>query len=256
MVPRKAAAKPRASKPGKGKRPAAKPRSKRQEDGGAGKHKAPKHVAIVAMGASNAAYLTMVCSYGHRHEAFDQVWAINAAAVNIEHDIAFVADDVKFELAKQAQDGRKVAAGVLRWLSEHPGDKPVFTTTAYPEWPALVEMPVPEMIAACGGVSYLNNSVAYAVAYARYIGVEELSIFGADFTYPDRHIGESGRACVEFLLGGAAAQGISINLPDTTTLLDAHVPQDRKLYGFHEPVRAAVVDGEIVLLRGQPEEGS
>lgn len=220
-------------------------RSRTKKSGAAG----PRRIAIVAMGASNASYITMAASNGHRAEIADEVWAINAMAGLIYHDRAFVMDDVKYVLADQTKNGRKVAAGVFKWLPAH--DKPVYTTTAYPEWPALVEYPVADVLQSIGGVPYLNNTVAYAVAYAIYLGVKEISLFGCDFSYPDAHISESGRGCVEFLLGTAAARGISINLPDTTTLLDAHVPMNRKLYGYHQPVTPEVVDGKIVLKRGE-----
>jgi hypothetical protein len=78
----------------------------------------------------------------------------------------------------------------------------------------------------------------------------ELSLFGCDFNYPGVTAFEPGRGSVEFVLGIACAAGIEINLPDATTLLDANVPMDRKLYGFHEPVRPINENGKIRLKRG------
>lgn len=236
--PRKAAAKKKRVGPGAGvggdTPPATGPTLAGLEPG----EKPPEKVAIVAMGASNGAWLQMAGSRGHPKEVVDEVWTINAAAACVKHDRAFVMDDVKYILAEQAsrtgKDEKKVAQGVFRWLPEHPG--PVYTSTTYPEWPALVEFPVGDVLKTIGGVAYLNNSVAYAVALAIHWGVKELHLYGCDFSYPDQHVSEAGRGCVEFLLGIAVSKGIELMIPNSSTLLDAHVELPKKLYGFHMPV--------------------
>lgn len=53
-----------------------------------------------------------------------------------------------------------------------------------------------------------------------------------DYTYPNAHDAEKGRACVEFWLGQAHARGIKINLPKTTTLMDSMYPRASRLYGY------------------------
>lgn len=53
-----------------------------------------------------------------------------------------------------------------------------------------------------------------------------------DFTYPNANDAEKGRACVEFWLGIAAARGIELAVPRTTTLLDALAPQGERFYGY------------------------
>jgi hypothetical protein len=57
------------------------------------------------------------------------------------------------------------------------------------------------------GMAYLNNTGACAVAYAVHIGVKKISLFGCDYTYPNVHDAEKGRACLEFHLGIAKAAG-------------------------------------------------
>ena len=59
-----------------------------------------------------------------------------------------------------------------------------------------------------------------------------LSPFGLDYTYPNIHHGERGRACVEFWLGICVAGGMEIRAPDKTTLLDAIAPDHERFYGF------------------------
>lgn len=211
----------------------------------------PKRVAIVAMGASIGAYCQLASSRGGWFEVADEVWAINATAAVVKHHRAFVMDDVKHTIHKEAhEDKRATALGILRWLPNHPG--PVYTSKAYPEWPALVEYPLRDVLQAVGGVEYMNTTVAYAVGMAMYLGVQELSLYGCDFTYPNIHAAESGRGCVEYLLGIACSRGMQLNLPDTTTLLDANVEDGRRLYGYLDPVYVRVADGQVTLSSTKP----
>jgi hypothetical protein len=53
-----------------------------------------------------------------------------------------------------------------------------------------------------------------------------------DFTYPNSHDAEKGRACVEFWLGVAATRGIKIGLAKGTTLMDAWCDRQERLYGY------------------------
>lgn len=210
-------------------------------------HAKPKHVAIVAMGSSASAFTQLVASQGGIHAVVDEVWTINATAALFQHHRAFVMQDIKHNIMREAREGKKIAQGILDWLPLHPG--PVYTSTAYPEWPALVEFPLRDALQAIGGLDYLNTSVAHAIAFAMHLGVEELSLYGCDFTYPDIHASESGRGCVEYLLGLWCGRGLRVNLPTSTTLMDAHVESTRRLYGYHDPVRVELVEGKVVVTR-------
>ena len=79
---------------------------------------------------------------------------------------------------------------------------------------------------------YFNNTAAYAVAYAIHIGATKISVFGCDYTYPNAHDAERGRACFEFWLGQAAARGIAIAIPKVSSLMDALYAQQDRLYGY------------------------
>ncbi len=206
----------------------------------------PKKVAIVAMGASSSAYNSIVAGHGHRKAMFDETWGINSMGACILTDRMFVMQDIKHNIAKESES-RKVAQGIQRWLPEYPG--PVYTTTAYPEWPCLVEYPTEDVLNSLGGPPYLNNSVAYALAFAMFIGVKEIFLFGADFSYPDNHASESGRGCVEYLIGIGVARGIKFGVPPTSTILDACVPEERKLYGYEMPLEHKYTEGRISLIR-------
>lgn len=192
----------------------------------------PHTVAIVAMGASASDYLNQCAQHGGRHAIADETWAINATGAVIQHDRLFAMDDMS-ELIRDARGvGKKVANGMLRWLPDHPG--PVYMVRKYPQVPNAVEYPVVDVLNYIG-FPYFNNTVAYTVAFAMHIGVKALKLYGCDFSYRNSDAGENGRGCVEWLMGIAGSRGINIEVSGSTTLMDADLPIDKRLYGFDEP---------------------
>jgi hypothetical protein len=139
-------------------------------------------------------------------------------------------DDIRVQEIRAAADPDGNIAAMLPWLKKHPG--PIYTSRAHPDYPGLVEFPLADVLNSCGGNRYFNSTPAYAVAYAIHIGVKKIICFGCDFTYPDAHSAEKGRACLEFWLGFASARGIELSFPKTTTLHDACVPPAERLYGY------------------------
>jgi len=190
---------------------------------------APRHVAILGMGPSVSAYLEITKRLGGRRRYCDETWVINALGNVFEHDRVFHMDDVRIQeiRAKAAPDGN--IAALLPWLERHPG--PVVTSRAHPGYPGLVEFPLQAVVNQFNR-AYFNSTAAYAIAYACHIGVQKLSIFGMDFTYPNSHTAEKGRACVEYWLGIAASLGIDLVIPRTSSLMDAMGTQADRLYGY------------------------
>jgi hypothetical protein len=58
-------------------------------------------------------------------------------------------------------------------------------------------------------------------------------MYGCDFTYPDRNYAESGRGCTEAWMALASASGMTIILPDKSSLFDAVEP-NKGVYGYIE----------------------
>ena len=200
------------------------------------------------MGGSAAAFLHSACSVGGIANMADEVWAINATGAVLQHDRAFCMDDLRDTIPREAKEGKKVAQQMLEWIKKHPG--PVYSSTAYPEYPSVVEFPIRDVLANIGGISYLNTTVAHAIAFAMYLGVQELGLYGCDYSYPDIHISESGRGCAEFLLGIAVAKGMTLKLPPTTTLLDQNVPDDFRVYGYPRGLRVRMAGKDVHVQHG------
>ena len=188
----------------------------------------PRSVAIVAMGRSAQTYCNLASTRGGRQRVADETWAINSMGNVIAHDLLFHMDDCKIQESRaKAAPGSNVG-GLMDWLKHHDN---FFTSKPYSDYPGGRPFPIGDVIKSVGSV-YFNSTVAYAVAYAIHIGVQKISLFGVDYSYADLHKAESGRGCVEFYLGIAAARGIGVEIASDSTLLDANVDPSLKPYGY------------------------
>lgn len=189
----------------------------------------PEHVAILGLGPSLEEYVNISKRLGGKHAYCDEVWGINAVAGVILCDRVFHMDDVRIQEVRAQALPESNIARMLEWLRVHPG--PVVTSRAHPDYPGLVEFPLEDVINNLGH-DYFNSTAAYAVAYAIHLGVKRISLFGCDYTYPNAHDAEKGRACVEFWLGVARARGINLTIAKTSSLMDALHSRQERLYGY------------------------
>ena len=114
---------------------------------------------------------------GSRRLIADEVWAINSMAHALQHDRAFVMDDLG-QIRRRAEG--TIAHGMMAWLHEHPG--PLYMTRTSPDVPGSVAYPIHE-VAESVGVMYFNTTVAYAVALAIHEKAETISLYGCDFPH-------------------------------------------------------------------------
>jgi hypothetical protein len=190
----------------------------------------PAHVAILGLGPSLESYVDHVKRLGGRSAFCDEVWAINALGDVLACDRVFHMDDVAIQEIRAAAKPRSNIAMMLPWLKRHPG--PIYTSVVREGYPGLVAFPLEDVVNGLG-YAYFNNTAAYAIAFAIHIGVKQISFFGIDFTYPNAHDAEKGRACCEFWLGQAAARGIRFAMPDRTTLMDTNEgAEELRCYGY------------------------
>ncbi len=212
---------------------------------------APAHVAIVGLGPSCATFFELTRRLGGVSAWCDEVWGINAIGDVLRCDRVFHMDDVRVQEIRAAEKPDGNIAAMLKWLRTHPG--PVYTSVPREGYPGLVAFPLEAVLNAKhdgnGGAPYFNSTAAYAIAYAVHVGVQRISLFGLDYTLANRHDAEKGRACCEFWLGVAAARGIEITLPDSSSMMDACEPPERRLYGYDcVDVRlVAAPDGRVTI---------
>mgnify|MGYP003647245225 FL=1 len=185
-----------------------------------------KKVAIVAMGKSHDQYIySQLFSY-----SVDEVWAINAMSGIIFHDRVFMMDPAsRFLDTDDAGSQTGIMKSIL--LGEH--EVPIYTCELDERCKGLVEYPLEEVVNSIKS-TYLNNTAAYAVAFAYAANVSELYLYGLDYSYTNfSHFAESGRACTEHLLAKCSNKGMKVVISGTSSLLDNNVSEEKKLYGYH-----------------------
>jgi len=187
------------------------------------------HIAILGLGPSVTQYLEITKRLGGRRAYCDETWTINALGDVFACDRVFHMDDVRIQQIRADAAPQSNIARMLDWLKTT--STPVVTSRAHPEYPALEEFPLAECVTQFPK-AYFNNTAAYAVAYALMCAPTKLSIFGCDYTYPNVHDAEKGRACLEFWLGIAVERGVELALPRTTSLMDAMHSQAARFYGY------------------------
>lgn len=189
----------------------------------------PEHVAILGLGPSLEGFVDLTKKLGGTSAFCDEVWGINAIGDIIKCDRIFHMDDIRVQEMRAEAMPESNIANMVKWIKKHPG--PIYTSRTHPDYPGLIEYPLEEVLNNIG-FTYFNSTAAYAVGFAIYLGVKELSLWGFDFTYPNAHKAERGRACVEFLLGVAHSRGIKLGFPNNTSLIDGCHPEREKTYGY------------------------
>ena len=177
-----------------------------------------KAVNIIAMGSSRNDFFQAQLMETRPDILKDaETWCINYMGAQIRCDRIIHVDPVHPYLGHP----------VVRDMCEHAlkDNIPFYTSWPHPKYPNQKVYPFDRVSASLGGISYFNTSVAYAIALAMADGFNEIGLFGCDFSYPDVHLAESGRACCEFLMGIGTQRGIRFAVGSTSTLMDMHCKQ-------------------------------
>ena len=184
-----------------------------------------KKIAIIGLGASQIDYVIGV----ENSKQWDEVWGINSALSVFELDRVFMLDPVSRFL--DTEDAGNQTEVMRRGLPDY--TKPIYTCELDERVPALVEYPLDEVIKdqRC---AYMNNTTAYALAFALWNEVGHIDLFGMDFSYKHNlHFAEAGRACLEFWICKCISSQITVGVSPRSSLLDQNVGLEERLYGYH-----------------------
>ncbi len=184
----------------------------------------PKSVALIGMGPSFHEYFLYAFKKKNLFRV-DEIWGVNSTLGAIRADKTFIMDDLKGIEKRYPEwsDRLKLA------------QEPIITCRSYPDYPNAHAYPLlevmqggfgnPKMALADG---YFLSTPAYAVGYAIATGVQEMWLFGCDYSYPGSSGVEAGAQNVAFLLGIAKSRGLNYRIPGSSTLLDANLVRQDK----------------------------
>ena len=184
-----------------------------------------KRVALVGLGISQVDFAVGI----QNGKTWDEVWTINSAAAVYKTDRMFMLDPASRFF--DSDDAGKQTGALTRILPK--ADYPIYTCELDERVPSAVVYPI-EAVCNATRCAYLNNTVAYAIAFALYNKIGHLQMFGVDFGYKGNlYFAEAGRACTEFWLSKCMSDGMKVEVAQSSYLLDAAVPAEEKLYGYH-----------------------
>lgn len=183
-------------------------------------------MAIVALGPSKYEYLEALT----RHEGldFDEIWTVNTGIRYVPADLAFVMDDLRWFATRHPAYGRDLIETAI----------PIISNTAYEEFGRVFAYPLAEVLAWTDPSPkyFHHNSIPFVLAYAGMIGVEDLTLFGVDYSHPQAERVEAGREVATYWLGLLAGRGVKLSIASSSTLLqtDRRVsdPDFRHFYGY------------------------
>ena len=183
------------------------------------------HVALMGLGTSQIDYVIA----RENSVDWDETWGCGSTAAVFNLDRLFMMDPAsRFFDTDDAGNQTQVMRDILPFL-----DIPVYSCELDERVPSIVEFPLDEVIADTR-CAYMNNTVAYAVAFAYWNRVAHIDLFGIDFSYKGNiHFAEAGRACVEFWLSKCIEKGIKVGVSPRSALLDSSVPLNERLYDYH-----------------------
>lgn len=208
----------------------------------------PEVVALIAMGTSRMNYIAQAMKAGGPLGIADETWVVNKLGSVYQHDLVFRMDDLRkprkcnLQKGTNKENGRFINDTQEDWMKIH--DKPIITSTAYPEYPTSVSYPLEGVINTIG-YSYFITTPAYAAAFAIHIGVKHLKIYGCDYTYNhSQAVAEAGRGNLEFILGIGITKGMKVEVASSSTLLGTNLGINEQLYGYEEIIEVVESDEE------------
>lgn len=152
------------------------------------------HIALVGKGSGRE-----IARYSNAH----QIWGVNDVVLNkINVDLIFNMHDLNSDLAKK---GWEKVQDTLDHTRER--NIPVFTCFEVPDYPNTHAFPI-EKIINYFLIDYFTSTIAYALAYAAYIGVERIDMFGINGM--DNH--KYQRTGLEYWIGVCMGQDIDVRV--------------------------------------------
>lgn len=203
--------------------------------------KTPEKVVIVGGGSSRTFFLKSLSVHEDVWKGYE-VWGLNTGIRWLKKaDMFFLMDDMDLFAQNFPDYGKEMEAET----------RPILTSCAYPQYPAAIEYPLLELMQFYGPTVrpyFHDGSGGYLLAYAGFVGVKELNLFGMDYAAHEAR--EEGRGCAEFWAGVISARGVRVRVSTGSTFLNENKTQKR-LYGYLKPPVMRTSSGRVLGFNNQ-----
>jgi len=204
--------------------------------------KRPGSVVVVGLGPTKADLLDTTSALNPDKTLMDadEWWGVNAAVNHlggrVAYDLVFIMDYLDGEAHRCPEYADRIGEHIRRWGTR------IITSQAgqFADNPNVYEFPFHWLYKRLGCTEpYFRNSLPYMIAYAVAIGVQEISLWGVDYSWNGGTVREDDKANCEYWVGFARARGVTVNIPRTSTLCKAN--EGFHFYGYREQPRMTVL---------------
>ena len=148
-----------------------------------------------------------------------QCWGLNNHIMSRPLDIVFEPHDVEWwlEHCEEVSPYHKMEHRYRQHIDRVNELRiPYLTIKKYAFIPTSLEYPV-EKICDHFGIDYFSGGIDYMLAYAIWLGIDEIEIFGVHTVYDDEY--EYQKPSLEFWIGVAIGRGIKVKVHGSHSLL-------------------------------------
>lgn len=234
----------------------------------------PRSISVIGCGPTSQTWNAGNFTYERQVPKTEEVWTLNKGLRTIRADRGFVLDDMVGEARRcpeYADDLNRLQIPLITSTVDVEVRKlfPDLDLIRYPMkeiiWEIGVRFGLAQGYSACDllqpeamaniqrvgyGVGYyLHNSGPMILAYAMWLGVKQINLYGMDYTFPGQDMREDDRANMEYWVGFLRGQGIEVKVTTDTTLLNSRKQPFLYGYGARPPVLSLPerLDIEIIL---------
>lgn len=195
--------------------------------------KVPKRVVILGRG-SGAEFYT-------RKQFTHKIWACFSAVQafhNSKIHLVFGADPLEVFLKLKTKKQRNLYIMRLIVMNRvRKNNIPIFLPKVYPEHPTSMAFPLRKIVDKFG-ITYFSNTICYMIAYAVYIGVKQIDIYGITMDCGSEYEHEKGG--IECWIGFAMGRGIKVKVHGKKSMVlktkvskyTTAISKDGNLYGY------------------------
>lgn len=185
----------------------------------------PTKVAILGLGPSMATYLQEGLSNSELPRNPDEVWTVNMGARRLQHDLAFCMHDMRNSMVRNPAE--------YNFYKSY--KRPFITCYEIPDFKGSIAYPI-EAILRKFGFFWFSNGIAYIIAYAIWVGVKELYLYGLDYDHPNTgNATEPGKDVCTAWTVLAMGMGITVTICPDSSLMNQRDNPFVKYYGYTDP---------------------
>ncbi len=160
-------------------------------------------IVILTRGEGFTEYINLIPTH--------EIWACFSIVREIPFgiDLVFGIDPIEALVNKKDEVEDKVAMRkeVVKRVNRQ--GIPIFLPKIYPNIPTSMKYPLKKIVNKFG-ITYFSNTVCYMIAYAIYIGVKQIDLYGVNMKPSEEYRHQKGG--VEFWLGFAMGKGLKIEV--------------------------------------------